>query len=311
MKRLRLVCSQEKKPNPGAAILAAACEGGLRLPSCRAPLAALLAPLVLAGLVLPGTARAWGAEGHRIVALVADQLLDARTRASLRQIAGGQSLEDIGLWMDRERDSLRQTLPGSPRWHFDNRPVCAASAGLERYCADGQCASRVYARYLARLADRSLPPAERLEALRIVSHLIGDAHQPLHAADHDDRGGNQIDVRIGRRGRPQPLHAAWDRDFVKFEVRGSSEQDYAAQLVAAHRQQAASLARGDFRVWIGESYQIAREFGYGRLPGFACETSFHDVVRLPPEYVDGARAIVRERLARAGIRLAAVLRATL
>jgi hypothetical protein len=37
---------------------------------------------LLPGLLLPTPARAWGAEGHRIVARVAEQLLDARTRAA-------------------------------------------------------------------------------------------------------------------------------------------------------------------------------------------------------------------------------------
>ena len=63
--------------------------------------------------------------------------------------------------------------------------------------------------------------------------------------------------------------------------------------------------------WIGESYGIAREYVYGRLPGFACDTLPAGPVRLSAEYADGARRIVAERLARAGIRLAAVLRATL
>jgi len=254
---------------------------------------------------------AWGAEGHRIVGLVAEQLLDARSRAALRAIAGDEGLAETGLWLDRERDRLRREWPGSERWHYDNRPVCDPGAAPARYCADGNCASRAYARALARLGDRGAPPAARLEALRIVVHVLADLHQPLHAADHDDRGGNGVEVRVGRRGRPKSLHAAWDADFVKRAVRGESEAAFAARLVAEHRGNRARLEAGDLAAWEQESYELARSYAYGRLPGFACDRAPAGVVELPPAYADGAAEIVAERLARAGIRLAAVLRATL
>ncbi len=275
------------------------------------PHALAAATLAVLGLAPVQPAGAWGAEGHRIVGLVAEQLLDARSRAALRAIAGDESLADIGLWMDRERDRLRAEQPGSERWHYDNRPVCDPAAGPERYCADGNCASRAYARALGRLADRAAPREARLEALRIMVHVLGDLHQPLHAADHDDRGGNGVEVRVGRRGRPKSLHAAWDADFVKRAVRGESEAAFAARLVAEHRASLAKLEAGDLAAWEQESYDLARGYAYGRLPGFACERSPAGVVDLPPAYADGAAEIVAERLARAGIRLAAVLRATL
>jgi hypothetical protein len=270
-----------------------------------------LALALLPGILVPGTAAAWGAEGHRIVARVADARLDARTRAALREIAGDETLEEASTWLDRERQHLRGTLRGSPQWHYDDRPVCGADAGPERYCADGNCASRAYDRYLARLGDRHASREQRLLALHVVVHLIGDAHQPLHAADHGDRGGNDVPVLLGRRGRARSLHAVWDTDFVKAAVRGSAEDAFATRLVESHRADAARLERGGFAAWMAESNAIARDYVYGRLPGFACGAAPVGPVRLPAGYVDGARPIVAERLARAGIRLAAVLRATL
>ncbi len=273
------------------------------------------APLLLAIAVLataPVTpAGAWGAEGHRIAGRVAEQLLDARSRAALHAIAGDEGLAELGLWMDRERERLRSEQPGSERWHYDNRPVCEPEAPAAGACADGNCAARAYARALARLADRAAPREQRLEALRIVVHVLEDAHQPLHAADHDDHGGNGVEVRVGRRSRPKPLHAAWDNDFVKRAVRGESEAGFAERLVAEHRAVLGRLEAGDFAAWEQESYALARSYAYGRFPGFACGRTLSGVVDLPPAYSDGAAEIVEERLARAGIRLAAVLRATL
>ncbi len=277
------------------------------------PTAAVVAcfALFVAAVLLPVPARAWGAQGHRVVARIADELLDARTRAALRQIAGDESLEEAATWLDRERMHLRSTLRGSPRWHYDDRPLCESAIGPDRYCADGQCASRAYARYLARLGDHGASREERLFALHVVVHLLGDVHQPLHAADHDDRGGNQVPVLVGRRERPTPLHTAWDVDFVKQAIRGSSEEVFAARLVETYRIERAALERGGVDAWLGESYSIARDYTYGHLPGFACGTAASVPVRISSEYAAGARLIVEERLARAGIRLAAVLRTTL
>ena len=274
---------------------------------CSARVAAALAAVALA--VAPAPAQAWGPEGHRIVGRVAEQLLDERTRSALRELSGDESLAELGLWMDVERDRLRATLPGSERWHYDNRPVCgAAAAGA---CAGGDCASAAYARELAVLRDRGAAPAARAMALKIIVHVLADVHQPLHAADHDDRGGNDLRVNIGRRARPKPLHHAWDSDFVKRAVRGQPEASFAAALVDEHRGRIAAIKAGTLRDWMDESTVIARDYAYGRLPGFACGASLPQVVQLSPQYVDGAADIVRERLARAGIRLAGVLNAAL
>jgi hypothetical protein len=213
--------------------------------------------------------------------------------------------------MDRERDRLRVERPGSERWHYDNRPVCAPGLAPEYVCADGNCAARAFDRALARLADRGASRAERLDALRIVVHVLADLHQPLHAADDGDRGGNEVEVRVGRRSRPKSLHAAWDGDFVKRAVRGESEAAFAQRLIAEHRATQTRLESGDRASWEQESYELARSYAYGRLPGFACGRAPEGVVELPPAYSDGAAQIVEERLARAGIRLAKVLRETL
>ena len=274
------------------------------------PRGLVAAAVAACGLAAAGPALAWGAEGHRIVGLVAEQLLDAKSRAALQSLAGGESLATLGLWLDRERDRLRVALPGSERWHYDNRPVCEPAVLPQRYCADDQCGSRAYARALATLSDHRAGDAERLLALRIVVHVLADLHQPLHAADHDDRGGNSVEVRLGR-GRPKPLHVAWDADFVKRAVRGESEPAFAGRLVAEHRADLARLESGTLEEWQAESYELARTYAYGRLPGFACARAESGLVELPARYADGAAEIAAERLARAGIRLAAVLRAAL
>jgi S1/P1 Nuclease len=256
-------------------------------------------------------AHGWGAAGHRIVGDVAEQLLDPHARTALAALAPGAGLGGLGLWLDEDKRELAQQQPGSERWHYDNRPACRESAPLAGYCGDGNCASAAYARYLAVLRDRQAAPAERAFALKVVVHVLADVHQPLHVADNGDRGANGIRVSLGRGRRSKTLHSAWDVDFVRRAQGEEPERAFASELVAAYAASRAQLDAGDFASWTAQSHRLARDYAYGRLPAFACGASATGVVHLSESYADGAARIVREQLARAGYRLAAVLNAAL
>lgn len=271
--------------------------------------------------VVPGVALGWGADGHRIVADVADDLLDAPTRQAVATLAGGETLADLSTWMDEERPRLAHALPGSAAWHYDDLPVCPGVT--TDTCRDGNCATAALTRYRAVLADRHASAADRLLALRIVVHLLGDIHQPLHAADNQDRGGNEVPVagpmsslrdepdrRPSRRDR-RNLHEVWDVELVREAARHQSPAAFAAVLVDEHRRDRARLEQGTVADWVAESHRIARDEVYGPLPGFACGRVAHGAITLDARYREAGARVVRERLAVAGIRLAAVLKQAL
>jgi hypothetical protein len=276
--------------------------------------ATMAASVLLAALASPfaaAPAHAWSAPGHRIVGLVAEQFLDGDTRRALYQIAGEESLAEVGLWLDVERDRLRTEWPGSERWHYDNRPVCDPSTPFASRCAQGDCPTAAIDRHLRVLADTSAPRERRLDALRVVVHVLADVHQPLHAGDNRDRGGNDINVDMGPRREPRSLHGIWDRQVVEYAMRGESERAFARQLARENRRDVRRLQSGSLTDWMEESYVYARDFVYPGVPSFACGQSPPFIVRLDDEYRREAAKIARERLARAGIRLAGVLNETL
>ena len=272
---------------------------------------ALIALLALLAALPVAQAFGWGAAGHRIVGAVADELLDAASRAKLVAIAGDQSLAELGLALDRDKRELEERLPGSSRWHFDNRPDCGRRVPPASYCPDGACASVAYARYRAILADHRASAAERLFALKVVVHVLADIHQPLHVADHGDRGGNSLEVALGRGRHPKPLHTTWDNDFVKRAMHGERQDEFVRELIAEHAGARARIGAGSAGDWMEESWRLAHDYAFGRLPGFACAEADPRFLRLSDDYADGAARIVREQLARAGIRLAAELKAAL
>jgi hypothetical protein len=146
---------------------------------------------------------------------------------------------------------------------------------------------------------------QRADALRWLVHLVGDIHQPLHAGDGWDRGGNDFRVRIGRRREPTSFHHVWDTEVVAPLVRRSGP------LVAA-RSLGADISRADAArwtavldpaAWAEESSREAQAI-YTELQRRPRDTA---IVALPRDYRALECQRVEADLERAGVRLAALL----
>ena len=264
--------------------------------------------------VASNLAHAWGSEGHRVTASVANELITPKTRLRLNQIIdnGGSSegLSDIALYMDINRKELSAKIPGSEKWHYDNRPVCKTLT-YDQYCPKGDCASAKIPEVFRKLKDNATLKEDRLQALRFLVHMVGDIHQPLHAADDGDLGGNLKFVLIPESDQGRRLHGVWDTDIVKRWLRGTSEFDYAKELVKKYREQLGTWQSGDVGSWMNESYSLSKLATYAGLPNFECGKEWASTivtpVPLPESYMASAAAIVPAQLAKAGARIAWML----
>ena len=236
-----------------------------------------------------------------------------RDRLADRTPSGRRTLAEVAYWADEIKDYPWGRSRGS--WHYDNIPVCG-SPDPERYCRRGACASAQLARQLAILGDRGQRPRERNEALKWVVHLMGDIHQPLHAADHRDQGGNRVEVAFfgARDNAPYGtirLHTIWDIHIVERLV---TDRRGEAAIVSApvDPPRKALWERGSIADWMGESHAIATSVVYPALPGgFACARKIEGIVPIDDAYYSRAAPVVEEQIRKAGIRLARVLNETL
>ena len=272
-------------------------------------------------LVATQCALAWGPQGHRTIGAIADRLLTPAAQAEVLRIlqndrdkfdalSGRTTLEAVSVWADE----LHGTPVAHPSWHYDDVPICG-SEEKARYCPDGQCNTEQLKRLIGVLGDARAPPRERDEALKWVVHLVGDIHQPLHAADNGDHGGNLVPVAlegVHTRGS-ENLHRAWDNDLVQLVLHARNRQQPPPDTDALAAE-ASSLARqvgqGSPDSWARESNNLARNVAY-HYAGFACNSRPAGVVVLDAAYLDDAELVVRERLLLAGARLAALLNRTL
>lgn len=265
----------------------------------------LTACLGLSALSFHPTVHAWGAEGHRITGLVAYELLTPQARAAVRYYLGSDDLASAAVWMDQNRPQLGNMFPGSSAWHFDDVPVCAHNPSTDA-CPNGNCASAKITSYDRVLSDSDVTRDERTLALRLVVHMVGDIHQPLHSADNDDRGGNQIAVKLGERSTN--LHGAWDTALVKASLRGSSEKNYADGLRTTYQASIKNWQNGNPQDWIKEAHEVAVANVYGKLPAFSCpSTTAGTHVTLDEAYQAEAAKLIPEQLAKAGVRIAFML----
>jgi hypothetical protein len=249
-------------------------------------------------LLIPAHALAWGVEGHEIVTSLALRELTPMARGQVAHLLGGEAMMvHEANWADEIRDQRRNTGP----WHYVDIPLRAPGYDRRRDCERGDCVVAQIEDEVRLLGDRRANDRARGEALRFLIHFVADVHQPLHAADDDDRGGNQVHVSIGR--ERATLHKVWDVDVVEglgLDV-GAVTGSLARDVTAAQRK---AWQSGTPAAWATEAHTIARDQIYPPLDG-------RRNLRLPRDYADQQTAITRMQLTKAGLRLAWLLNGAL
>jgi len=231
--------------------------------------------------------------GHRVVARIAEQHLTPKAEKRLARYLGKEvSLADVALWADEIREEREETKP----WHYINLPPDAKTLDLNRDCPGGGCITVKLREFegIARLAVRD--KEEVAEALKFAVHLVGDVHMPLHAGYAADRGGNDIPVLFF--GEEDNLHAVWDSGILKRL--GDEEEILAAAQALVDEESIKKWSKGNARQWTLESHELAARIVRGALPVNGPRV-------LTENYVEEARPVVIEQLAKAGVRLAAVM----
>jgi hypothetical protein len=260
------------------------------------------AAIVAALLMVSTTTQtwAWGREGHRLTALVAEHYLTPETKREIAELLHSETLADVAPWADE----YRAMHPETGAWHFVDIPKDQQSYDRMRDCPaakDGgawrDCAADRILYFEGQLGDTSLPSDQRAFALKMLVHLIGDIHQPMHAIG-DARGGNGNNVTF--MGSQQcgtykcNLHGVWDEGIL--EERHLSEAAYTDQLIAEigenHWER---MAGGTPSQWANVSHHYA-------VDAFAPNGAV-----LGKDYYDAEVKVVDAELALGGLRLAHVL----
>jgi hypothetical protein len=308
----------------------------------RSHVVGLVLSLCLGAMARP--AMAWNAFGHKVVAEIAWQQLDDTTRQKIVDLlrrhpqfaddfvkkmpddveGADKATQDHWVFLQAATwpDIIRKKQYDEPHWHYIGLPVLpdgprpsTANLSME-YPAptklDDYNVAQATKYCLSVLADDRAGVDAQAMAYCWVLHLIGDMHQPLHAADLvcnyfpvSDEGGNKITVVQGKN-----LHSLWDNLLGR-----QSKMSDVAREVAKLKEQPELWqvdTKLDINGWITESHDVATSSAYSP----AILQAIHDTkpgekmepISLDEDYLKRAGQIARQRVVAAGLRLANLLR---
>lgn len=279
----------------------------------RLALSSLVFLLVLAASPV---ALAWSALGHRLVGALAERHLTPAARAEVARLLAGEAdpdLDGVAYWADALRDNDPARFKQTSRWHYVNY-ASGAQCAFEpaKDCPDGNCVIAAIEAQRRILADRSQPREARRDALKFLVHFIGDIHQPMHASNRADQGGNKFQISLRTDLEPEAyarkhyvdgvmgtnLHSVWD--YYVLGSRGLKLQEYADQLDRQPWPPLPAETASTPEAWAGESCRLidARQL-------------YPAQHRMDYAYLNAMRPLAEQRVLQAAWRLASLLNETL
>ncbi|MFM8913892.1 MAG: S1/P1 nuclease [Flammeovirgaceae bacterium] len=229
----------------------------------------------------------WGVTGHRATGLIAERYLNSKAKKKIKKLMGQQSLAIVSTWMDEIRSD--STYNYTADWHWVT--IETGKTYDESPKNPNGDVVMTLERLIRELQTGKLDDKKQAEYLKMIVHLVGDIHQPLHVGCCDDRGGNSVRVKWAR--NDTNLHTVWDNNMI--DETKLSYTELADALGQPDKATIAAWQKASVRDWANESISYRKQvytIGDGNL-GY--KYSFKNL------------GTVEHRLLQAGIRLAGTL----
>ncbi len=232
----------------------------------------------------------WGKTGHRTTAEIASHYLSKSAQKQIAQLLNHQSLALVSTYGDDIKSD--HSYDAYKVWHYiniaDGQTYEEAKASVKKpniITAINEC--------IAGLKSDSTPRDKKVFYLKMLVHLMGDLHQPLHAGHPEDYGGNKIIVFWF--DEVSNLHRVWDEDMINSYQMSYSELAQNRQYLS--KQDLQAMQAGTLEDWLSESLILADKV-YD-----SAENGWH----LSYKYMYNWMPVVRQQLQKGGVRLAKVL----
>lgn len=238
----------------------------------------------------------WGQKGHDIVAFIAEQHITKRTKKNIYELLGGRSIVYYSSWMDNLQNSPEwlNGYDATRTWHYANVDEGLTYETMKKESrGDVVTAIELIAESLR---SGAITDSLRVDYLKMLVHLVGDLHCPMHAGRLSDLGGNRRQVQWF--GEKTNLHSVWDSRFLE-SARKWSHTEWQRELDICNRKQIKQIQAGSVRDWFGETAAAAKEL-YDSTP---------EGSNLGYDYLYTHNDLLERQLLNAGYRLAALLNA--
>jgi S1/P1 Nuclease len=158
-------------------------------------------------IISPAKTYAWGKQGHALVAEVAFQYMDKKTKKEVLKYLDGMSIQDAANWMDNVKND--HSYDFMKAYHYAN-----FEKGAQVEETEGDNIIYQLNTTIRELQNKKNLSKDQINTkIKILFHLVGDLHQPLHVGYGEDKGGNS--KQINYNGKGTNLHSFWDSGIIK------------------------------------------------------------------------------------------------
>lgn len=245
---------------------------------------------------LPLQAMCWGQLGHRIVGEVAQNYLTPKAKAEIKKILGDESIAMASTWADFIKSDTAYKYLNI--WHYIDFPTGLTYNQMKDELKKDTAKDAYTAiNFLTKeLKKKNLSQEKKKMYLRLLIHIVGDVHQPLHVSPQGTSGGN--DVKVQWFGANSNFHRVWDGQLIEDQNLSYTEYTNAINHTsAAQRKKWQSQPLSE---WMYESYTISQNL--------LSEIKDNNQ-KLSYRYIYDHIETVNQQLVKAGVRLAGLLNA--
>lgn len=237
----------------------------------------------------------WGQKGHDTVSYIAEQHLTPTAKAAAEKLLGGKSIVYYSNWLDNASHTPEYAY--SKTWHYKNIDADETYDDAELLPAGDVV--RAITEQSKVLDNKKSTDEQKALALKMIVHLVGDIHQPMHMGHRSDLGGNRWSVKYFK--RPANLHSIWDTNLVE-SAHNWSYTEWQQQIDrATPEEQAAILEDKSPEKWGKETYYIAKEI-YDTTP---------QEYNVSYDYIAKWAPVIEQQFLKGGLRLADLLNSIL
>ncbi|MBC8770350.1 S1/P1 nuclease [Arenibacter sp. BSSL-BM3] len=231
----------------------------------------------------------WSKTGHRTIGEVAQQHLSRKAKRAINSLLNGEGLALASNYAD-EIKADRSYAKFGP-WHYVNFPADKKYTEVQP-SGEGDIVKGIE-KCIEIVKDKNSSAVDKKFYLKMLIHLIGDLHQPMHVGRLEDKGGN--DIHLQWFGRGTNLHRLWDSNMI--DDYGMSYMELANNLPRLNKSEIKNIQHGNLYDWVEESQDVANELYLsveeGEKLGYAYSYKYWETVE--------------QQLQKGGLRLAKVL----
>ena len=233
----------------------------------------------------------WGQKGHDVTAFIAENHLTPTTYAVVTDLLDGKSIVYWSNWLDNASHTPEYAY--SKTWHYKN--IDDGVKYEEAPLLDTGDVVRTVYEQTQILQDPKASKQDKQLALKIVVHVMGDLHQPMHMGHATDLGGNRWTVNYF--GRDSNLHSVWDSSLPESAHKWTYSE-WNDQINRPTQQETITiLENGTPDKWGKETYEICKEV-YDKTP---------EGYKISYDYVADWTPVIESQFLKGGLRLADIL----